>query len=138
MGQSGVSMNFEWQHYLKLAKELLNNPNIPCCTESKLRAAISKAYYASFCIARNHLRDNENVQAPNLQRPNVFPHHFVIKKFLDQNNDSFKRNIGNLLKRLRKNRNLVDYEDKINSNLHSLANASISFAEQTISDVGKL
>jgi hypothetical protein len=44
-------MPFDWKEYLSLAKELAK-----CNDEAALRFAISPAYYAAFCIVRNHLR----------------------------------------------------------------------------------
>ena len=54
-------MNFDWSEYLNLAQELAGRPTSLSNEEARLRSAISRAYYAAFCKARNHLRDNENL-----------------------------------------------------------------------------
>ena len=48
---------FDWEHYLNLAYELAGTspPSVPDA-EAKSRAAISRAYYAAFCHARNYLK----------------------------------------------------------------------------------
>lgn len=49
---------FDWATFLDLAEKLAKEPD-----ESCQRAAVSRAYYAAFCSARNKLRD-ENKYTP--------------------------------------------------------------------------
>jgi hypothetical protein len=46
-------MSFDWADYLKLAEALTQAPTVPGPEEAALRAAMSRAYYAAFCSARN-------------------------------------------------------------------------------------
>lgn len=47
-------MSFPWSHYLDLAKALAGQEtNGVASQEARLRSAISRAYYAVFCTARN-------------------------------------------------------------------------------------
>lgn len=50
-------MSFDWSEYLNVAKELAGVETSAASQEAKLRAAITRAYYAAFIKARNHLRD---------------------------------------------------------------------------------
>jgi hypothetical protein len=50
-------MSFDWSKYLNVAKELAGVETSAASQEAKLPAAISRAYYAAFIKARNHLRD---------------------------------------------------------------------------------
>jgi hypothetical protein len=50
-------MTFDWYQYLALAEYLYDNCDTFPNREACLRAAISKAYYAAFCSARNYARD---------------------------------------------------------------------------------
>ena len=50
--------------YLNIAKELAGITTTTANQEAKFRAAISRAYYAAFIQARNHLRDREGSSIP--------------------------------------------------------------------------
>ena len=50
-------MSFNWSEYLALAQQLAGKAQISATQESRLRSAISRAYYSAFIQARNHLRD---------------------------------------------------------------------------------
>lgn len=47
-------MNFEWCGYLDLAEYMTSNPTA-ANAEACYRTAISRAYYAAFCTAREYL-----------------------------------------------------------------------------------
>lgn len=50
-------MSFSWKDYYILAGQLKQQAADSPQQEAYLRSAISRAYYASFCLARNYLRD---------------------------------------------------------------------------------
>ena len=50
-------MPFDWAEYLRLALHLNGDGEI-CNDEGRWRSAVSRAYYAAFCLARNYARDN--------------------------------------------------------------------------------
>jgi uncharacterized protein (UPF0332 family) len=52
-------MSFNCSDYLDLARELIGQTDITASEEAKLRSAISRAYYAAFIQARNHLLDEK-------------------------------------------------------------------------------
>lgn len=62
-------MSFNWGDYLSLANALLTKPNTPGPEEAAYRSAVSRAYYAAFCIARNYARDEENLSLPKRPKP---------------------------------------------------------------------
>lgn len=56
-------MSFDWLHYYNLAQELAGvKPQQPVNEEAKLRAAISRAYYAAHWTARNFLKSEYNFE----------------------------------------------------------------------------
>ena len=56
---------FDWKQYLDLARDLSQPMTSDAGTrEARLRSAVSRAYYAAFCHARNYSRDWLNFQ-PN-------------------------------------------------------------------------
>jgi uncharacterized protein (UPF0332 family) len=125
-------MSFEWADYLDLARELAGQPTAHSILEAKLRSAISRAYYAAFCKARNHLRDKQGFFIP----PTGEAHKIVWRRFRNSPDKSRKR-IGENLRRLLHDRRQADYEDVVN-NLPTLTHKALARANQVISSLGKL
>lgn len=98
-------MSFNWSEYLGLAQQLAGKAQISATQESRLRSAISRAYYAAFLLARNYLRDEESISIPEKQS-----HKFVIEQFKNSS-EEVRKKIGKNLARLRFNRNKADYDD---------------------------
>jgi uncharacterized protein (UPF0332 family) len=100
-------MSFDWSDYFRLAKELAGQSTMPAGHEARLRSAISRAYYAAFCLAKNHLRDKEG---------HPIPREDVHKWVRDQFKNSLEPNrnqVGHDLNRLRLGRNKADYDDSV-------------------------
>jgi len=101
-------MSFDWRKYLTFAElmyEKANSEDSDCHDkETFYRCAISRAYYAVFCLARNYLKDFENQQFYSDEHRKV--HSFFINK-----QDTEKRKIGNQLKMLHQDRKKADYDD---------------------------
>ncbi|MCC3418641.1 MAG: HEPN domain-containing protein [Microcoleus sp. PH2017_29_MFU_D_A] len=127
-------MKFDWSEYLNLAQELAASNE-----ESKLRSAVSRAYYSVFCLARNYLRDIE--QDPRLSRNKTYDindHQYVAEEFIYNRAKSQKiTEIGRNLTRLRKIRNQADYEDTI-FQLQKEVVRSLSLAQNIISALREL
>lgn len=70
------------------------------------RIAISRAYYAAFCTARNHRMEN------GVEPPLTDAHKFVVDAFRYSNNVQ-ERAIGQKLHRLKNQRIQADYDDEI-------------------------
>ncbi|MEG3902452.1 HEPN domain-containing protein [Microcoleus sp. B4-C5] len=132
-------MRFDWSEYLNLAQELAaTNSDSSANREAKLRSAISRAYYSTFCLARNYLRDIE--QDPRLFRKNrdINEHQYVAEEFIEhptQMKNMVK--IGENLSRLRELRNKADYEDTM-FNLQREARNALMLGENIISGLNEL
>jgi uncharacterized protein (UPF0332 family) len=125
-------MSFDWAQFLKLANELAPRPINPLSEEAKLRSAISRAYYANHCKARNHLRDKEKA----LLRIGDNVHRFVIEQFLNSP-DRTRKDLGKDLNRLRIERRKADYEDKF-PGLAASAEVALRLAEKLMTSLDAL
>ncbi len=47
-------MPFNWKEYLDISRYLCGDYSVAITREGSLRAAVSRAYYAAFCHARNY------------------------------------------------------------------------------------
>lgn len=118
-------MRFDWSEYLNLAQELAaTNSDSSANNEAKLRSAISRAYYATFCLARNYLRDIE--KDPKLSRKNrdFNEHQYVAEEFIYHPTKMKNMvKIGENLSKLRELRNKADYQDTMFNLQNSVKNA---------------
>ena len=132
-------MRFDWSEYLNLAQELAaTNSDSSANREAKLRSAISRAYYATFCLARNYLRDIE--KDPRLSRKNrdINEHQYVAEEFIYHPTKMKNMvRIGENLSRLRELRNKADYEDTF-YNLQREARTALMLAQNIISGLNEL
>src|SRR5687768_14761663 len=94
---------FDWADFLEAAEDLAKRGD-----EAGLRSAVSRAYYAAFCSARNHLRDKRSIPIPKTGAA-----HRIVWDQFEASNDRDDRLIGTLGVRLRRSRNKVDYDDEV-------------------------
>ena len=136
---NGSQMRFEWSEYLNLAQELAaTNSESSANRDAKLRSAISRAYYSTFCLARNYLRDIEKDSILFRKNRNINEHQYVAEAFIDhrsKNKNLVK--IGENLSRLRELRNKADYEDTM-FNLPTQARTALMLADNIIALLSKL
>ena len=125
-------MSFDWSEYLGLAQELAGQIVSPASQEAKLRAAISRAYYAVFCKARNHLRDHEGHAIPLGGQA-----HAYVRDQFKNSPDRLRSQIGHNLDRLRRHRNLGDYDDTV-SGLLPLTSRDLKLAQRALSSLTTL
>jgi len=125
-------VSFDWSEYLNLAQEMAGLAVGPSSQDAKLRSAVSRAYYAAFCKARNHLRDKEGHRIP----PSGDAHIYVREQF-QNSTDRLRRGMGSTLNRLRIDRNKVDYDDVV-KRLPSMTTSVLRQAARVISDLGRL
>jgi hypothetical protein len=126
-------MSFDWSHYLELAKELNTGSSGSPIEEAKLRSAISRAYYAVFCAARNYLR----LHRPSVYVPPGGEAHKIVKDTFESDPDLVWKSIGIKLGRLRKSRGYADYDDTV-PGLSSLAQLSLRVADEAITKIENL
>lgn len=112
---------FDWTKYQVLAEELGRRTS----DEASLRSAISRAYYAAFCKARNHLLQ-EGEQIPKTGRA----HKIVWDKYrkADQRR---QKSIGTTGDRLRRQRGKADYDDTF-PDLLSILQSTTTSARQLL------
>jgi uncharacterized protein (UPF0332 family) len=126
-------MSFDWSDYLSLAESLSQHPEAPGPEEAALRAAISRAYYAAYCTARNFAHSRGEI---TLTRT-AGDHQLVIGHFKGSE-DRGKKSIGLWLDRLRDNRNSADYDDTLTGNPRSQAQSSIAQARNVLTKLNTL
>jgi len=101
-------MSFAWVEYLTLAEALVRQRGTLADAEACCRAAISRAYYAAFCAARNHARDVEGLVLSQTGDD----HRQVILHYR-RAADPVHQEVGELLFRLRRHRTQADYADTL-------------------------
>jgi len=114
-------MAFEWKAFLDLAHELHARARGATNPEAFLRTALSRAYYAAFCYARNYARDFLRFD------PRDDPDdHGRLRNHLR----SKKRGgTATRLDRLRQWRNESDYHDETSMDLALVVEAALAEAE---------
>jgi uncharacterized protein (UPF0332 family) len=111
MCETGIPVGFCWKHYLDLAEHLAKSR----MDEAKLRASISRAYYAAFCNARNYMLTKDN---------NPFPlrydHHKYLVRYYKGDLDESKSDVEGIRSIIGKDLNImrifrgnVDYDDDV-------------------------
>jgi hypothetical protein len=126
-------MTFRWEEYLTLAEELGGPPPVlRAGVEARLRAAVSRAYYAGFILARNRLRDVDGVRVP----ANSNPHRFVAQHYRLAA-DLTRAEIGTSLGRLRVIRTQCDYDDVV-PRLPALVRQSLTSAARVVANLRRL
>ena len=101
-------MSFAWSDYLALAEALLQARTTFAPEEACCRAAISRAYYAVYGVARTRAREQEGLQLPATGEA----HQRVIAHYF-QGPSPLHRAIGDNLRQLRSVRNRADYDDQL-------------------------
>lgn len=114
---------FAWSRYLELAKELALRTD-----EASLRSAISRAYYAAYCTARNALRSRRELGV------DVRESHAVVWNAFLSRPDPNQRKIGMEGKRLHMARRRADYEDVI-PNLAHLVQGTLLQADALLGEI---
>ena len=115
-------MAFDWREYLNVA-EFLRGRKSDCTQEAAYRCAVSRAYYAAFCHARNYARDRLTLKPTYSHRD----HELVRIHF----RNCRMPNIDLKLRQLSKWRNTCDYDDTIR-NISLMPAFAISEAQQVI------
>jgi hypothetical protein len=117
-------MLFNWREYLALAQYLQGQGSSQFTQEAGFRCAVSRAYYAAFCHARNYARDQHGFVLTYSARD-----HTLVRQHFKGRSDTIT---ATALDDLRQWRNLCDYDDTV-SNLSSLLTSAISAAQAIFS-----
>ena len=128
-------MSFQWARYLDLARELAGKPVTVEGQEAKLRSSISRAYYAAFHKAREHLLTVDRFPSQNLNE------HEYVKNWFLQRQTPLTQRIGADLDRLRLDRNWADYRDEWRGGIGSLRKTTeqaLIMAERIIQNLQRL
>jgi len=120
-------MAFDWAKYLVLAEELA----VRSTDEASLRSAISRAYYAVFCIARNRLLE-EGEEIPKTSEA----HSAVWTKYRESAQKR-RKDIGITGDRLRRSRNKADYDDEFPS-ISAVVQDAVVKARHLLDSLGSL
>lgn len=116
-------MAFNWEEFLDLAIALqTGRSDYP--HDAALRSAVSRAYFAAYCIARDYARDKEGLSLAN--KPS--DHSLVRRHYLRHG----REDLASELDDLRQWRNVCDYEDEIKIDLSVLVEIAIQNASDVI------
>src|SRR5215211_7285829 len=102
MSSDGDTTTFDWYDYFKLAQELAERDDEAC-----RRSAVSRAYYAMYCNARNRL-DLLGEFAPE-----TGSEHAHVWDTFERGPEKERVRIGQTGRRLREARNKADYDNRI-------------------------
>ena len=118
-------MIFDWAKYLVLAEELAMRSS----DEASLRSAVSRAYYAAFCIARNRLlQEGEEIPKTGEAHTTVWTkYRFSAQKHL--------KDVGTTGDRLRRSRNKADYDDEL-PDISAMVEDAIAKARRLLHSLG--
>lgn len=112
-------MAFDWNEYLELAKALLQQKN-----EAAQRSAISRAYYAAFCLAQRKI----DRQDPEPAEDRDAGSHEIVWRFFRNSRSVAMKKLGEDGFRLKRLRRRADYKDEF-IGLEAHASDSIRLAE---------
>ena len=118
-------MSFNWQEFLSLAVHVRGNAGSGYSEEASDRTAVSRAYYAAFCYARNYASNQQGFTSTGTARD-----HQLLPRCFQQHG---KYMAARRLERLREWRNQCDYENAI-SNLNVIVTSALEYAQRVINE----
>jgi uncharacterized protein (UPF0332 family) len=121
---------FSWDQFIDIARFLVQEtqkPNSTISDEAAYRCAISRAYYAAFCIVRLYAKD-EFGYCPERTGND----HTQLRDFMRKRGDVHSGQIADKLTRLRNWRNESDYDAPAYSVNHNKAENAIRNAEEVV------
>ena len=127
-------MAFDWMGYLTLAESLSKAH----ADEAKLRAAISRAYYAAYVTARRYW------ESMGYRLQDSVGSHVQVSRAYERRNpvsepDKLKAHVGNALRQMHEYRVSADYDDEFAySGIVQVAESTVILARKTIANVEKL
>lgn len=128
-------MTFDWSGYLAVAKELIVLDEQASSSEARFRAAISRAYYAAYHVARIWLQERKQYSEVKAADGR---HHAHVCDLFRHHADTSLRPIGDNLDSLRRDRSDVDYDPELDWISLEQALTDIQMAEDTINKIKQL
>lgn len=119
-------MSFNWKEYFNLALVLHGLYPQGFVQEAAFRCSVSRAYYAAFCYARNHARDNLGFTPTNTGRD-----HGLVRAYFRSRGMT---NIASKLDDLYQWRGMCDYDDTV-SNISIMIKSAINEARTVMSSL---
>ena len=116
-------MPFDWREYLALAQFVQTQTGVDFGEEAAQRCAVSRAYYAAFCMARNHAQ----VQTGFVPSRKAEDHRALADHLRKHGHTSEAVRLD----RLRQWRNQCDYNDNV-TNLSQLVDLALKQANDII------
>jgi len=126
-------MSFDWNEYYQLSRELAGLATGVSTQEAKMRSAISRAYYAAFCKARDYLLQTY----PEEVLPQGSDIHYYVPRRFESSSDKMRRDIGEHLRILRTYRNRADY-DGVVRDLATTTQQALRRASSALQQLSKL
>lgn len=131
-------MSFDWSEYVDVAQELAtqaksNSPH----QEANQRASMSRAYYAVFGKARDHLRRYDKIREPNPlvdSNGNRINIHAYVREQFKNSAEADRQEVGLALERMIKYRNAADYDltNIVLNNLPFTTEANLMWAKEVL------
>ena len=118
-------MEFEWREFLALANFLKGHQGEGYSVEASHRTAISRAYYAAFCSARNYAQSRLSFEPQG----DAGDHGRLKAHFKQLRGRWFE--VASKLDRLRLWRNMCDYENTV-ANLEEYLKLAFFEAEKVL------
>lgn len=124
--------NFDWSSYIDLAQALdeqAGKETDPQKQEALFRAAISRAYYGAWCLARNRLKSEANIVI-RCQRLHISPikclrDHGCVVNYYQTSVHAAWLQIGQTLQNMMDSRKWADYDDSPEVRLSDLCRERI-------------
>jgi uncharacterized protein (UPF0332 family) len=120
-------MSFDWREYLAVARFLAGDTAVGFSAEAALRAAVSRAYYAAFCHARDHA-----VRRLGFTALGSGQDHRNLRAHLHR---AQRHRAAELLDRLHQWRKACDYDDVV-LNLEQVVTSSLTRAQVVLDELG--
>ncbi len=125
-------MKFDWHQYLNLAASLHREARNKATPEAHYRTAISRAYYAAFCLVRNYVKefDGKKFFSNDHKELQVY--------LIDESNEGTRIRIGNRLKQLHQKRKKADYDDQFGEQTLRASEQSLKLSRKIVSELDSL
>jgi len=117
--------DFNWNEFYLLAKHLSSDYSFDC-PEAVQRTIVSRAYYASFCMAKEVLHHKYKITVPQA----ATSHEYVRFEY----GKLGRNDIKNALDELRQYRNCCDYNNNV-KDLYVLVKLSLKISEEIITNL---